>query len=380
MNGLLGTRGVGKTTLLLQRLRALGVPPTEALYIDLGNIYFSEHRLIDLVTAFVEGGGKYLFIDEVHRYGYGTWAQEIKQAYDLYRNRLKITFTGSSAIEILQQKADLSRRVLQYRVPGLSFREYLILSEGKEIATLSLEDLLRHHRGIAEDLLTEDFRPLPLLHDYWREGYYPIFLNEPEGYASRLNTIVQLVLESDIPHIITTGNADYQSLGRLLYAVASSAPFKPNVSKLAERLGIGRNTVLKYLELLERADLVSSLRQQAKGVASLAKPDKLYLNNPNLIYALAPGAEHLGTVRETFFFNQLQYLTHAPGPLSPEIRLPPVGDFRFIGRDREYLFEVGGPEITPRQIGAGEGHYAVADTEATGSEDRVPLWLFGLLY
>ena len=358
----------------------MDLPATEALYIDRDDIYFSKHRLIDLVTALVEGGGKYLFIDEVHRYGYGTWAQEIKQAYDLYRNRVKITFTGSSAIEILQQKADLSRRVLQYRVPGLSFREYLILAKGKDISVFSLEDLLRRHRGITEDLLTEDFRPLPLLRDYWREGYYPIFLDEPEGYASRLNTIVQLVLESDIPHIVTTGHADYQSLGRLLYAVASSAPFKPNVSKLAECLGIGRNTVLKYLGLLERAYLVSSLRQQSKGVASLAKPDKLYLNNPNLIYALAPGVEHLGTIRETFFLNQLQYLTHAPGPLSPEIRLPASGDFRFIDRDSEYLFEVGGPEKTLRQIGAGEGHYAVADTEATGSEDRVPLWLFGFLY
>ena len=162
--------------------------------------------------------------------------------------------------------------------------------------------------------------------------------------------------------------------------MASSAPFKPNISKLAERLGIGRNTVLKYLELLERADLISSLRQQEKVVAALAKPDKLYLNNPNLIYALAPGAEHLGTVRETFFFNQLQYLTYAPGPLSPTIRLPATGDFRFIARNREYVFEVGGPQKTLRQIGAGEGHSAVADTEATGTEDRIPLWLFGLLY
>ena len=190
-------------------------------------------------------------------------------------------------------------------MPGLSFREFLILAKGKELEIISLEDLLPHHRSITNDLLTDDWRPLPPLREYWREGYYPIFLNEREGYAGRLNTIIQLVLESDIPHIVETGNADYQSLGRLLYAVASSAPFKPNISKLAERLCIGRNTVLKCLELLERADLVSSLRQQAKGVAALAKPDKLYLNNTNLIYALAPGAEHLGTVRETFFFNQL---------------------------------------------------------------------------
>ena len=380
LNVLLGTRGVGKTTLLLQRLRALDLPNDQALYIDLGDIYFSENRLIDMVTAFVEGGGRYLFVDEVHRYGYGSWAQEIKQAYDLYRSRLKITFTGSSAIQILKQKADLSRRALQYRVPGLSFREYVLLAHQHTLPLLSLEELLTSHQRLTRQLLHDQFTPLPLLREYWQRGYYPVFLEEPEGYRSRINTVVQLVLESDIPHSIESGQADYQALGRLLYAVASSAPFKPNISKLASRLSIGRNTVLRYLDLLERADLINSLRHAAKGVAALAKPDKLYLNNPNLIYTLAPQQVNIGTIRETFFLNQLDYLTYEAGPLAPEIRLPDRGDFLFLHHDIRYLFEVGGADKSLAQIGRGTGHFAVVDSELSGVADRVPLWLFGLLY
>jgi predicted AAA+ superfamily ATPase len=371
---------VGKTTLLLQRLKRLRLPASEALYIDLGDIYFSEHRLLDTIITFIEGGGRYLFIDEVHRYSYDTWAQEIKQAYDLYRQRLKITFTGSSAIQILRQKADLSRRALQYRIPGLSFREYLLLQEDQSLPILSLTDLLQQHRQISRDLLERDFQPLVHLREYWRKGYYPFFLEEPEGYSSRLNTIVQLVLESDIPNIIESGNADYRSLGRLLYAVASSAPFKPNVSKLASRLSIGRNTVLTYLDLLERADLINSLRHAAKGVASLAKPDKIYLNNPNLMYTLAPKEVNIGTIRETFFLNQLNYLTYAPGLLAPEIGLPERGDFLLLDKESRYLFEVGGADKTVAQIGKEEGHFAVIDAENSGAADRIPLWLFGLFY
>ncbi len=377
---LLGSRGVGKTTLLLQRLRQLALPGDEALYVDLGDIYFSEHRLIDVITTFVEGGGRYLFIDEVHRYGYNTWAQEIKQAYDLYRDRLRITFTGSSAIQILKQKADLSRRALQYRIPGLSFREFLWLKHNRELPVLTLSDILQRHQVTVRELTQDKFSPLAFLKDYWQTGYYPIFLSEPEGYSGRLNTVVQLVLESDIPHSMESGRADYQAIGRLLYAVASSAPFKPNISKLASRLEIGRNTVLRYLDLLQRADLINSLHQAAKGVAALAKPDKIYLNNTNLLYTLAPQEANVGTVRETFFFNQLNYLTYRTSLLPPEIRLPTQGDFLFIDREERYLFEVGGPNKTLAQIGKAPNHFAVVDSEVSGASDRIPLWLFGLLY
>ncbi|MEO0790068.1 MAG: AAA family ATPase, partial [Bacteroidota bacterium] len=288
LTAVLGARGVGKTTLLLQRLLQLDLPSDEALYVDMGDIYFQEHRLSEFIAGFVSKGGKYLLIDEVHRYGYQTWAQELKQAYDLYHGRLSIVFTGSSAVQILHQKADLSRRAFQVRVPGLSFREYLQLTHQFEISSVTFQDILESHNSLANDLLAiPDFRPLQLLPRYWQEGYYPFFLSDFEGYLSRVNTMVQLVLETDLPMVIESGRVDYQKIGRLLYAVASSTPFKPNISKLSGRLGMARETILEYLNLLERADLVFNLRAESKGVAALAKQDKIFLNNGNLLHALA---------------------------------------------------------------------------------------------
>ncbi|MEL7375772.1 MAG: AAA family ATPase, partial [Bacteroidota bacterium] len=225
-NALLGSRGVGKTTLLLQRIIQLGLPPHESLYIELGDLYFQEYRLQDFIRQFVEGGGKYLFIDEVHRYGYGSWAQEIKQAYDLYHRELKLTFTGSSAIRILKEKADLSRRVLQHRIPGLSFREYLWLSEKKTLPILSLNEILNDHDKLANELIGDyKLKPIANLSDYYKFGYYPIYLHEPQGYLAKLNSMIELVLEADLPKVIDQGTAPYQALGRLLFAIASSAPF-----------------------------------------------------------------------------------------------------------------------------------------------------------
>jgi predicted AAA+ superfamily ATPase len=381
LNALLGARGVGKTTLLLQRLKTLNLGPEEALYIDLGDIYFQENRLLDFAMEFVSHGGRYLLIDEVHRYGYGTWAQELKQVYDLYRSRLKVTFTGSSAIRILKQKADLSRRALQVRVPGLSFREYLYLKEGLNFPVLSYQEILTRSGEITRELLNEnEFTPLFHLQQYWQTGYYPFFLDSPDGYLGRLNTIVQLVLESDIPSVMTSGRTDYQKISRLLYAIASSAPFKPNVTKLAERVQLSRDSLYQYLELLDRANLILSLRNEAKGVAVLAKPDKIYLDNPNLVYTLAPNQSELGTIRETFFLNQLKTLTYEAHILPPEIKLPKKGDFVLLDKDDRYLFEVGGPNKTIRQIGMSANHFVVVDSESSGSPHKIPLWLFGLLY
>lgn len=381
LNALLGTRGVGKTTLLLQRLKKLNLPPNEALYVDLGDIFFQENRLLDFVSEFVARGGKYLLIDEVHRYGFGTWAQELKQVYDIYRSKVKVTFTGSSAIKILEQKADLSRRALQFRIPGLSFREYLSLKHDKEISVLPYREILTNHQEITRHLMADtEFLPLPALESYWKEGYYPLFLEDRPGYFSRLNVIVQLVLESDIPSTQLSGSADYQKLGRLLFTIASSVPFKPNVTKLASRLGIGRDTLLNYLNLLERADLITSLRQESKGTAALAKPDKIYLNNPNLVYALAPNQWEMGMLRETFFLNQLSILKNEPHFLPPEIKLPVKGDFVLLDKDERYVFEVGGAAKSSKQIGLAANHFTVVHKEQTFNAHRIPLWLFGLLY
>ena len=381
LTALLGTRGVGKTTLLLQRLKRLGLPSRQALYVDLGDIHFQQNRLFEFIEEFVATGGWYLLLDEVHRYGFGTWAQEIKQAYDVYRSKLTIVFTGSSAIRILEQEADLSRRALQFRVPGLSFREYLALATATDLPVLSYRDILQRHEELLGDLLSDaSFRPLEHFATYNQEGYYPLFLTERTGYASRLNVIVQSVLQADIPAVVKQGQVNYQQIGRLLYAIASSVPFTPNISKLAARLQMSRDTLLHYLQLLERADLINSLRQESKGVAALGKPDKIYLNNPNLLFALAPTQWTVGTLRETFLLNQLNYLRYEGHFLPPEIKLPKQGDFVLLDKEDRYVFEVGGANKSSKQIGVQAGHYTVVDVERTANPHRIPLWLFGLLY
>ena len=381
LNCLIGARGVGKTTLLLQRLRALDLPARQALYVDLGSIYFQANRFFDTAEAFLRGGGRYLFVDEVHRYGYGTWAEEIKQAYDLYRDELSITFTGSSAIQLLDQRADLSRRALRFSIPGLSLREFLQLKHRITLPTLTLQDLLERHTALTGGQLGGDnFHPLPYFAEYLRQGYYPFTLRENVGFANRLNSVAQLVLASDIPAVQPTGSASYHKLGQLLFAVASSKPFKPNISKLAERMGMSRDTVVEYLRLLERAKLIATLTNEAKSITALAKPDKIFLDNTNLLYALAPQNTELGTVRETFLLNQLSYLTESGEFLPPAIRLPKRGDFVYLHQNDRFVFEVGGANKSARQIEQVPGHYVVADVERSTAPHIVPLWLFGLLY
>lgn len=380
LNIILGPRGVGKTTLLLQHLKHLDLPPQEALYVDLGDLYFQANRLINFAESYLEGGGRYLLIDEVHRYGFDSWASELKQLYDLYRDRLKITVTGSSVVRILNKQADLSRRVVSYQLAGLSFREYLLLGHGIDLPQTDLTTLLAQHRTIANDCRKVLPTPLPLLSTYWQRGYYPFFLDGQVTYADRLANIVQIVLEQDIPHATDSSGVDGRKLARLLYAVASSVPFVPNIKKLAERSGISRMTLLRYLDVLEDARIINGLRKESRGVATLGKPDKLYLDNPNLLHALAPQQVTTGALRETFFLNQLTQLTYLKSFIPPEIRLPKQGDFTFVTPERRLLFEVGGSKKGFQQIGEHTDHYVVADTSFTEHPRRIPLWMFGLLY
>lgn len=380
LNFILGQRGVGKTTLLLQRLKKLNLPPEQALYIDLGDLYFQANRLIDFAEEYIQGGGRYLLIDEVHRYGYDTWASELKQLYDLYRSRLKVTVTGSSVVRILNKQADLSRRAVSYRLPGLSFREYLLLQQQIDLPRLTLDDTLSRHRVIAAEIVDKIQTPLPLLAEYWRQGYYPFFLEGQTSYADRLANIIQTVLEQDIPHATENTGVNTRKLARLLYAVASSVPFIPNINKLAERSGISRITLLRYLQVLEDAHIINGLRKESRGIAALGKPDKLYLDNPNLLHALAPQQVTTGALRETFFLNQLTQLTYSEGFIPPEIRLAKQGDFTFVTPERRILFEIGGASKGFQQIGEAEDHFVVADVTLTEHPQRIPLWLFGFLY
>ncbi|MEM6878447.1 MAG: AAA family ATPase [Bacteroidota bacterium] len=379
---IIGPRGVGKTTLLLQRLQSLALPSEEALYADLGDLFFVENRLIDFAQTFANQGGRYLFLDEVHRYPHGTWAQEIKAIYDRLRQKLKIVFTGSSLLKILNDKADLSRRVLSYRLAGLSFRAYLQLNHKLELPIIALEDLLFKRSGyIKKNKAIIDQIHLGQFSTYLKSGYYPFFLEKKEGYNNRLNAIVRIVLESDMQYLNEESNNLSIKLSRLLAAIADRVPFKPNLSKLAERLELNRNRLTNYLDILERAQLIIGVKAESKGLSSVGKPDKIYLDNPNLIYALSPQHAKIGSVRETFFINQLSQLTHSIVLNPPHISVPKSGDFVFKKGDKRFVFEVGGPSKKAKQIDLETGaNYLAVDELNSGVAHRIPLWMFGLLY
>lgn len=378
---ILGPRGVGKTTLLLQRLQALDLPAERAIYVDLGDLYFSEHRLYDFARQYADQGGAYLLIDEVHRYPLNSWATEMKLIYDRLRTKLKVVFTGSSLLKIINEQADLSRRVLFFHLAGLSFREYLLLRHEVSLPQLALKNLLGDRESyLGEHRVAVSQINLGWFADYLQRGYYPYFLEEPIGYLSRINTSVQLVLAADIAHAPGHEANDVGKLARLLAAIASSAPFKPNLSKLAERVGMSRNLLVTYLTALEKANLIMQLRAESKGIAALGKPDRVFLDNTNLIYALSPQRSETGTIRETFFLNQLRHLTRTTELLPPEISLPKQGDFVYRHGEDRYVFEIGGPNKTARQVREAEHHFVVADELVTGGARRIPLWMFGLLY
>jgi predicted AAA+ superfamily ATPase len=357
------------------------LPAQEALFIDLGDIYFTENRLLDTAIRFVDQGGRYLFIDEVHRYGLQTWATEIKTIYDALGDRLRVVFTGSSQTRILLRQADLSRRVIFHAMQGFSFREFLRVSQDIRLPLISWEELtedhesyLRRHRDVLTPVHQRHFT------DYLRYGYYPLHLDDPGAFRVQLNRMVQTVLDMDVPYFLEAPNLRVLQLSKLLQAVATSVPFKPNFSKLGERIGLRRQDVEEYLIALERAELIRLLRSDSKGVASLAKPEKIYLDNSNLIYALSPTPPEIGTVRETFFANQVATLAHRPELIPPHLAVPKRGDFSVEYQDRRQLFEVGGLNKESKQIGTAPDHYTVVDALRVAGRQRIPLWLFGFLY
>ncbi len=365
LNGVVGARGTGKTTLLLQQLRRLQEQGHRVLYATLDDAYFTENRLYDVAEAFYQQGGQYLFLDEVHKYA--AWSRELKNTYDTFPE-LKITFSGSSIIEIARQDADLSRRALLYELPGLSLREYLVLSEGHALSPVSLADLMARHVELAADL-SAMFRPLEAFANYLRHGYYPYFLEKDRDYLLTLEQTLQLVLEVDLKYLPGFDPSKSRKLLQLLKVVAASAPFKPNISKLSERIGIHRNTLTQYLHYLAQARLLRLLHVPDRDISVLQKPDKVYLDNPNLAHALQPGQVDRGSLRETFFASQL-----AP---RHTLHLHRRADFLI---DHHYVIEVGGKGKSARQTVDTPHAYRALDDLEIGSGDRIPLWLFGMVY
>ncbi|MCQ2217529.1 MAG: AAA family ATPase [Paludibacteraceae bacterium] len=356
---ILGARGTGKTTLILQHIKMSDEPNT-SLYVTADDFYFTTHRLFELAKEFYQNGGKKLYIDEIHKYD--GWSSEIKNIYDLLPD-LQIIYTGSSILDLEQGGADLSRRKVEYHLKGLSFREYLCITLQKQFPSYTLEEVIN---GKVEFPYAEH-RPLALFKQYLKVGYYPFFL-ESDDYLLRLKSVLKQVVEFDIPTFAKMNITSSAKLKKLLYVVAQSVPFKPNFSVLERELGISRNILPDYLMYLEKAQLITMIREKATGIKALQKIDKIYLNNPNLSYALADGEPNIGTIRENIFIQFLQ-------DLYPILSSPTQADFEV----NDYTFEIGGKK-TSQQIKAIENSYLVKDDIEYATLREIPLWMFGFLY
>ncbi len=359
-----GARGAGKTTLLLQ-LAKLHLPMPTTLYVSLDHIYFLENKLYDLAKEFAQFGGTHLLLDEVHKYP--NWSREIKLIYDNFPE-LKVIFTSSSMLEIYKSESDLSRRAITYHLKELSFREFLHFETKKELPVFSLAEILKNHNEIASQLLGE-IKPLPLFEKYLRIGVYPYFMENESFYLQKLRNTINLIIEVDINAVEKLQYDTLLKLKKLLITVASSAPFTPNITKLSQKVGLSRNMLIRSLKILERAGLVSEMYRDTSGISVLTKPEKLYLNNTNLMYALAKENSNLGTIRETFFQNQFKGLH--------EINLSESADFII---DQVYTFEIGGKSKTSKQIVGLENAYVAKDGIEIGFANRIPIWLFGFMY
>ena len=363
--GIKGFRGVGKTTLMLQYIKKTYGLSDEALYISLDNFYFLENSLIDLVEQFVSKGGKHLFIDEIHKYN--NWAISLKNIYDTYSN-LKITFTGSSLLEILNSKVDLSRRALIFNMQGLSFREYLNFILKTDLTTYNLNEIIKNHKEIAIEL-NKSIKVLKYFSDYLKFGYFPFFNIDKEFYHQRIQEIINLTIDIEFPQLRKVDPAKTKKIKQLLFIISHSSPFKPNISKLASKINVTRNTLNEYIKILAEANLLNLLNKDAFGINLLQKPEKIFLENPNLAYTFAQNNPDIGNIRETFFLNQLSQ--------KHTVTYPEKADF--LVNDK-YLFEVGGKTKTKKQIEGIKNAYIVADDMEFGVENRIPLWLFGFLY
>lgn len=356
--GIVGPRGVGKTTLVLQYIKKNNLDTRKTLYVTAEDFYFAKHRLIDLADSFVKLGGAYLFIDEIHKYP--DWSRELKLIYD-YHSDLKVVFTGSSVLDVKKGSSDLSRRAVVYMMQGLSFREYLRLFHQTDVPKFQLEEILTHQVH-----LPQIPHPLPLFDDYLKMGYYPFALEE--DFNVKLQQVVHQTMEGDIPTYASMNVATGRKLKQLLAIVAESVPFKPNMSKIAEALSISRNNIADYLLYLEEAGMLIQLRQETGGVRGLGKVDKIYLDNTNLLYHLAKENWNIGNVRETFFLNQLR--------IEHQVYTSSVADFKIDS----ITFEVGGKRKGRKQIQDAERGFVVKSDIESGFLNSIPLWHFGLIY
>lgn len=362
-----GSRGVGKTTLMLQYIKKnYESGSRKVLYCTLDGIYFGRHTLLELAEAFYVQGGIHLFLDEVHKYP--NWSREIKEIYDLYPE-LQIVISGSSMLNILQADVDLSRRCIPYNMHGLSLREFMIFYEHIELPVYTLKEILENASDICA-MVNKNCRPVQLFHTYLQEGYYPFFNGNREDYYIQIENVVNLIIEQEMTLLCGIDPAYVRKLKSLLEILASSVPYEVDITKLAGMIGLTRNTVLSYLQHLDRAELVHLLYADLKSVKKMQKPDKIYLHNPNMLYAISSTEVKVGTVREVFAVNQLS-VGHSVEYGKTH------GDLRVNSR---YTFEIGGADKTFKQVAGMPDAYVFSDNLEYATGKKMPLWLLGLLY
>jgi uncharacterized protein len=364
--GIKGARGVGKTTLLLQYIKLhLSENLAETLYVSLDSFAFRGKTLIGLVDEFVRNGGKYLFIDEVHKYP--NWAQELKNIYDDHIE-LQVVFTGSSLLEILNSRADLSRRAVVYYMQGLSFREYIEFESGVVFQKHSLVSIIQNHQDIAGDIQRK-IKPFIYFNAYLKHGYYPFYKEEHSLYEQRLEEVVNMMLEIELPMLRGLDIGMVPKIKQLLAIISESVPYTPNIAGISQKMNIHRTTLMTYLYYLEEVGLTRHLQKESFGNAKLQKPYKIYLENTNLMHVLSPNHTNLGNVRETFFANQVGY--------RHRLSYHEKTDFMV---DERYAFEIGGKEKSKKQIAGIDNAYIASDELEYGYQNKIPLWLFGFLY
>ncbi len=366
MIGIVGSRGVGKTTLLLQYIKELkeNFEVHKSLYFSYDYPFGVDIKLFDLAEAFSKVGGEYLIVDEIHKYQ--NFSSDLKAIYDFYP-KLKVIFTGSCATSIYNSQADLSRRVVLYHMNGLSYREFLELKLEIKLDKYTLEDILSNSIEIV-DKLENKITPLEYFDEYLETGYYPFYFKEQNQYLRLLNAVINQTIEIDLVNLGLVKSTFTHKLKKLLVVLSQSDPFELNITKVASNIEISRNTLYAYLHHLDKGGLLNIVASAKKGISKLSKPEKLYLNNTNLFYALVSDSK-IGTIRETFFVSQLKQ-NHG-------IEVSAQGDFLIDGK---FIFEVGGESKSFKQIKDLDNSYLVIDTDSTQNKRKIPLYLFGFLY
>lgn len=365
LSAIKGSRGVGKTTVLLNYIKRHPKDAKKILYASLDDIYFTENKLVTLAKHFIRSGGKHLLLDEVHKYP--NWSQELKNIYDSMP-QLKVTFTSSSILQILKGNYDLSRRVVMNELAGLSFREFLQIESGKNLPILKLEEIIKNHESLTKEIIKK-VKPFEFWNDYIQHGFYPFYRENKLAYHQRLMNVLNLTLESDLVICKEMDPRFIFKLKRLLHMIAVAVPYTPNVSKLARDLEVSRPTMNNFFDYLEDGRLVKLLKRDDKAFNALSKPEKVYLHNTNLMYAIDKRKVNEGNIRETFFFNQVGY--------RHKISFSDIGDFLVDG---EYKFEIGGINKSKYQIKNHKNAFIVSDDMEYGVGNKIPLWIFGFLY